>query len=188
LLTFTGRHDEAISEAKRAQELDPLLAYINTHAGITFAYSGQPDRAIEEYRTVLKINPNYFLAHFHLGKVYFEKSMFKESVAEYENAVDLSSGNSFTIASLVSGYYRIGKKDQADKLLDSLNKRSETEYVPATSFALIHRTRGEEDLALEWLKRACSEHDTFLPWIKDNPIYIPEGSRAKALLKEVGLL
>ena len=32
-LIFTGRHEEAISEAKRAQQLDPLSIYINTYTG-----------------------------------------------------------------------------------------------------------------------------------------------------------
>lgn len=63
---------------------------------------------------------------------------------------------------------------------------AESEYVPATSFYLIHRFRGEEDLAFEWLKRACSEHDTFLPLFKATPGIIPEGSKYMSLLKEVG--
>jgi hypothetical protein len=65
--------------------------------------------------------------------------------------------------------------------------RLETEYVPATSFYLIHRVRGEEDLAFKWLKRACNEHDTFLPRFRTNPLLIPEGSKYVALLKEMGL-
>jgi hypothetical protein len=58
--------------------------------------------------------------------------------------------------------------------------------VPATSFYRIHIVRGEEDLALECLKRACTEHDTFLPWLRGTPI-IPEGSKYMKLLKEMGL-
>ena len=39
-----------ISEAKRAQELDPLSGYINTLTGVTFIFAGQLDRAIEEFQ------------------------------------------------------------------------------------------------------------------------------------------
>jgi tetratricopeptide (TPR) repeat protein len=187
LLTFTGRHQEAITEAKRAQELDPLSVYINTYTGVAFTWSGQYDRAIEEYQMTLAINPDYFLTHFHLGNVYFSKRMIKESVAEFERAVNLSDGNPFATAALACGHYLTGRKDQSDKLYDSLLKRSETEYVPATSFFLIHRFRGEEAPALEWLKKACSEHDTFLPWLKDNPVYFPENSRYLELIREMGL-
>jgi tetratricopeptide (TPR) repeat protein len=188
-LTVTGRAKEAISEGKRAQELDPLSCYINTRTADAYFYAGQYDRAIEEYRMTLKINPNYFFTHFQLGWVlYYAKGMVKESIAEYEKAVDLSDGNPFTIACLASRYYQVGEKNKADKLFEIVKKRSETEYVPATAFHRIHRVRGEEDLALEWLKRACDEHDTFLPYFRVNPAFIPEGSKYMALVKEMGLI
>jgi len=188
LLSFIGRHEEAIYEAKRAQELDPFSAYVNTLAGCSYVYAGQLDRAIEEWHKSLTINPNYFMTHLELGGVYLLKSMFKESVAEYEKAADLSDGNAFVIGSLVSGYYLNGAKDKADMLFEKLKKRTETEYVPPTSFYLIHKFKGEEDLAFEWLKRACTEHDTFLPLFRITPNLIPESSRYIALLKEVGLV
>jgi len=188
MLACTGRHEEAISEAKRAQALDPLSGYSNTYTGVALSFAGQHDSAIEEYRMALAINPNYFLARAQLGLAYFTKGMIKEAVSELETAVDLSDGNPFVTAWLVCLYYQIGEKDKAEKLFDSLKKRSETEYVPATSFFLIHRFRGEEDLALEWLKRACIDHDTFLLPLRPILTLFPEGSSYyMALLKEVGL-
>ncbi len=186
LLTFTNRHDEAISEAKAAQGLDPLSGYINIRAGEAFAYAGQYDRAIEEYEMALTIHPDYYLAHAQLGNAYRAKGMFKESLIEKEKAVELSNGNAFLIASLACEYYQAGKPDQAENLFKGLKKRSATGYVPATSFFSIHKVRAEEDLALEWLKKACDEHDTFLPWLRGTPI-IPDGSVYMALLKERGL-
>jgi tetratricopeptide (TPR) repeat protein len=183
LLTITGRYEEAISEAKRAEELDPLSGFAMT--GSTFYMAGQNDRAIEELKMNLTINPKYYQTHMYLGFAYLTKEMNKEAVSELEKAVDLSKGNPFVISWLVFSYYIIGENDQADKLFDSLKKRSETEYVPATCFFNIYRVRGEEDLAFEWLKRACTEHDTFLPWFRNG---FPEGSKEQALLKEVGLL
>jgi len=185
LLTCTGRHKEAISEAKRAQELDPLSYFINTFTGVAFAFDGQFDRAIKEYQMTLAINPNYFFAHNQLGIAYFGKSMLKEGIAELEKAVNLSDGNPFATAFLVLGYYLIRKKDRAEKLFNSLKKRSKTEYIPATSIYLIHRIRGEEEMALKWLKRACEEHDTSLLYYRAR--YIRKGSKYMALLKEAGL-
>lgn len=186
LLTCTGRHKEAISEAKRAQELDPLSYFINTFTGVAFAFAGQFNRAIKEYQMTLTINPDYFFAHNQLGIAYFGKSMLKEGVAELEKAVDLSDGNPLVATILVLGYYLVRKKDQAEKLFDSLKKRSETEYIPATSIYLVHRIRGEDELALEWLRRACTEHDTSLLWYRARQIR--KGSKYMALLKEMGLI
>jgi hypothetical protein len=81
----------------------------------------------------------------------------------------------------------LGEKDKADRLFERLKKRSETEYVPATSLYLIHRVRGEESLALDFLKKACDEHDSFLVWFRAQPFLIPPGSKYMALVKEMGL-
>jgi TolB-like protein/Tfp pilus assembly protein PilF len=187
LLTITGRNDEAISEAKLAQELDPLSTFVIARTGAAFAYDGQYDRAIEEYQMSLTMDPDYFYAHFELANAYLAKQMSKEAIAEYEKSVDLSAGNPFITATLVCIYNGNGKTDQAETLFESLKKRSETEYIPPTSFFLIHRFRGEEDLATEWLKRALTEHDTFLPMLKNNSGIFPEGSGYLALLREAGL-
>jgi TolB-like protein/tetratricopeptide (TPR) repeat protein len=186
-LTFTGRHEEAIFEAKRAQNLDPLSIYINTYTGFAFDYAGQYDKAIDEYRITLEINPNYFITHYHLGRAYFAKGMIKESIVEYEKAVDLSDGTPLPVAVLACSYYMIGKKDQGDRLFESLKKRSEIEYVPATTIFLIYKVRGEEEKALDWLRKACNDHDTLLPWFRAHPLLVPEGSSYMKLLKEAGL-
>jgi adenylate cyclase len=187
-LTFTGRHEEAIYEAKQAQQLDPLSIFINTYTGTVFDYTGLRDNAIEVLQMTLSINPDFFIIHYHLGRAYAAKGMIKESIEEYERAVDLSDEtSSLVMAALTFSYYRIGETDKAERLFELLKKRSETEYVPATSLYLIHRVRGEEEIALDFLKKACDEHDLFLVWFRSHPFLIPEGSKYMQLLKEVGL-
>jgi serine/threonine-protein kinase len=186
-LTFNERHEDAVSEAKQAQELDPLSIYINTYTGVALEYAGQNDKAIEEYLMTLTINPNYFITHYHLGRAYSAKGMVKEAIAEYEKAVELSDGTPLSLAVLSCSYYLTGKKDQADRLFESLKKRSETEYVPGTTLYLIYRIRGEEAKAYEWLTKACNEHDTLLPWFKAHSFLIPKGSRYMTLLIDAGL-
>ena len=190
LLTFTERNEEAIAEAKRSQELDPLSSYINSLVGHTLHFAGQYDEAIEVLRMTIMMNPNYFFSHLALGRVYLQKSMIEEAIAEYEKAVDLSGGAPRAVASLVTAYYEFSKKAKAEKLFDSLKQRSRDEYIPPICFYLIHKVRGDQDQAFEWVKRACDEHDSFLPWFRVFPIEswsIPDEPRFKALLKKAGL-
>jgi tetratricopeptide (TPR) repeat protein len=113
--------------------------------------------------------------------------MYEEAVIEYEKAVALSSGYPFAIACLIANYFRVGKIDQAEILFTDLKIRSITEYVPATSFYLVYAQLGKVELALDSLRRACEEHDSFLLWLRSNPALIPEGSKYMALVKEAGL-
>ena len=189
-MTFTERHEESISEAKRAQELDPLSSFINAHVGFTFYHAGRYDEAIEVLRMTITMNPNYFASYFSLGSAYRGKSMIEESIAEFEKAVDLSGGAPLSVAFLATAYYEFGNKAKAEKLFDSLKQRSRDEYVPPICFYLIHKVRGDQDKAFKWLERACNEHDSPLPWVRVVPIEswrIPDEPRFKALLKKAGL-
>lgn len=204
LLSCTGRHMEAIKEAKRAQELDPLSSYITSYVGCAYYFGSQFDKAIEECQMVISIDPNYYIAHQYLSLAYAENAIIKESMGEHEKAVEeirmaieemektvkFSDDVPFMVSTLACGYYVLGKKDQAIKLIDSLKKRSITEYIQPIGFYMFHQFRGEQELALEWLERACKEHDSYLPWFRIIPsdaTRIPDEPRYQALLKKYGI-
>ncbi len=69
-------------------------------------------------------------------------------------------------------------------------QRSRDEYVPPVCFYLIHKARGELDLAYEWLERALNEHDSYLPLFRVHPIEryrFPDEPSFNELLKKAGL-
>ncbi len=190
LLSVTERHEEAIAEAKRSQELDPLSSHINTLLGHAFFFASRYDEAIEVLRMTITMNPNYYFSHCTLGNAYREKSMIEEAIAEHEKSVELSGGVPMAVAALATAYYEFGEKAKTEKLFDSLKQRSRNEYVPPIYFYLIHRARGDQDQAFAWLERAFNEHDSFLPWFRVYPIdryRIPDEPRFKALMKKAGL-
>ena len=189
-LTVTERHEEAIVEAKCAQKLDPLSAFINTHVGHAFFNAAQYDESIEELKSTLILNPNYHLPHYVLGMAYLGKSMVDEAVREFEMSVELSDGAPWEAMNLACAYYEFGKEAQAEMLFDNLKKRSVHEYVPPMCFFYMHLVRGNQDRAIEWLKTACEEHDSWLPWCRVNPVdsyRIPDEPRFKTLLRKAGL-
>jgi serine/threonine protein kinase/tetratricopeptide (TPR) repeat protein len=189
-LTNTERHKEAIIEAQCGRELDPVSSFINAFAGLAIFYDEQYERAIEELKMTLTMHPNHFIARYHLAQAYQAKSMIKESIAEYEKAVELSGGVPFVVVLLAMAYYTSGEKAQAEKLFDSLEQRSRNEYVPPTCFFFAHLTRGNLNQAYKWLKIAGEEHDGYLCWIRVMPrgsYHVPDEPRIKTLLKRKGI-
>jgi len=187
-LTCTRQIEEAIKEIRFAQELDPLSVYINSHLGIAYSNSnGQYDKAIEELQTAISINPNYHFAHLHLGNAYYGKSMLKEASEEYEKAVTLSDELPYASAFLASCYYLMGNSRKADKLFENIKKKAESQYIPPMSFYLIHKFRGEEDLAFEWFRKACIGHDSFLLWFLVSPLFNFETQKYQSVLQNAGL-
>ena len=189
-LTLTEQHDKAIIETKRALELDPLSSFMNAAIGQAYFYAGQYGRAVEELRTALKSDPNYFLSHMYLGYCFFQKSMFEEAIEESEKAVELSAKADWPVAILAFIYYKTGKKVEAEKLIEGLKKKSRDEYVPPICFFYMDLIQGKKDMALEWLERACKEHDSFLLWMRVFPVdsfRIPDETEFQELLKKYGL-
>jgi len=191
LLAITGRHDEAVSLAMRSCELDPLSAVVTGYAGHTLYKAGRYDEAIEHTQQTLSLHPDSFIHHFVLGYLYQKKSLYEKAIQFFEKSVELSRNASMLVSLLARAYSDSGNKSQAEKLLEELKERSRHEYVPPVAFFHIYYAFGDRGKAEEWLKRACDERCTFLPWYinnSDENYRIPRIFPYKEIIEKTGLL
>ncbi len=184
-LSAMGRHAEAIAEAKRAQELDPLSLMINTVAGRCFYHARQYDQAIEQYRKALEIDPNFWVAHLFLGKTYGQKRMYEEAITELQKA-----GRVTTEPRSVTAYiYAVSsRRGEAKKVVAELKELSKRRYVPPYHIAVIYAGLGEKDQAFAWLQNAYEERDAWIAWLKVEPMLdnLRSDPRFADLLRRVG--
>jgi serine/threonine protein kinase/Tfp pilus assembly protein PilF len=187
LLYRLGRFEEAIAEEKRGVELDPLSLTDNRTLGQSFYVARQYDQAIEQYRKTLDLDPNSPLGHMFLGEAYLQKSMYKEGIAEIEKEQVVSPNGTGALSYLGYAYALAGRRTEAQKVVDQLNKISEQKYVPAASRAIIYAGLGEKDKAFEWLEKGYE--DRSIGGIKVNPAYDPLRSdpRFAELLRRMNL-
>jgi serine/threonine-protein kinase len=59
-LVAVERFDEAIAEAKRTEELEPLSSVASSHLGWIYYLSGKNDLAIEQCKKILAVGPEFF--------------------------------------------------------------------------------------------------------------------------------
>ncbi|MCS6805711.1 MAG: protein kinase [Acidobacteriota bacterium] len=156
-LSAMSRFDEALTEIKRALELDPLSLMIITAVGLVFYYGRQYDQAIEPLRRVLEMDPNFPPALRVLGWAYEQKGMMEEAVGQYQRAVSASGGNVSMLADLGRAYGLIGWQDKAQQALDELQQIAHRCYVSPYEFALIYAGLDDKDRALEKLYEAAEE-------------------------------
>ncbi|MFO7981559.1 MAG: protein kinase [Candidatus Aminicenantes bacterium] len=190
-LSLTEKHEEAIAEAKKAQELDPLSPLIISHIGLACVYGSEYDKAIQEMKAGMILAPDFYLMHYYLGLAYRGKQMHKENITEFEKAVEFSGGAPWPALMLASNYFETGQNEKGEKLLGSLEKRVQQEYMPALGFSYIYFFRNDLDKTYYWLERACEERDNFLPWCAIIPIkeyQLHNHSRLKPLYKKYGLI
>jgi tetratricopeptide (TPR) repeat protein len=168
-LGIMGRHEEAIAEIKRAQQLDPLSLIISTVAGVRFHWARRYDQAVEQLRKTLEMDPSFALAHFWLGQTYEQSGQYESAIAEHQKARAALGGGGFALAGLGHAYAAAGKRDDALRILTDLNQLRKAAYVSPYAIGVIHVALGERAQALQWLQRAYEERDVQMVEIGVDP-------------------
>ena len=186
-LTIMGRHSEALTEAKRAEELDPLHIRPKYSEGVVLFNARRYDEAIKQMQNILELQPGFSLAHFFVGASYAMKGMYAEAITEYlkEN----SNEGEMTSVQVYLGY-AYAMSGQRDEALTILNKLKATkEYVSPAELAILYAGLGDKEEAFQSLERAYAAHDLELQYLKVQPHYdsLRSDPRFASLMRRVGL-
>jgi len=186
-LLALGRFDEAITEGKRAIELDPLSPINNADLGQNLYIARRYDEAIAQLRKTLEIDPTFYYAHYSLGIALQLKGDMSAAIAEYEQAQQLSD-DLFVPVLLASAKAQSRDKDAAVRLLAELEELSQHRYVRSYWRALLCISLGNREEAVRWFEQAVADHDGLsITTIKVDPLLDPLRSdpRFDALVQKV---
>ena len=188
-LAGTGRVTEAIAEAQRAQEVDPLSLTINSVVGWMLYFDRQYDRAIEQEKKTLEMDSNFALSYRYRGMAYEQKGMYAEAIADLQKAVTLSGTRTTVLGALGHAYAIAGRKSEARKVLDDVVQLRARGYFPSYEIALIYTGMGEKDRAFEWLDKAYDERYPWLIHLRVDPRFdtLHSDPRFADLVRRVGL-
>jgi DNA-binding winged helix-turn-helix (wHTH) protein/TolB-like protein/Tfp pilus assembly protein PilF len=169
-LVAVERFDEAIAEAKRTAELEPLSFVASSHLGWIYYLSGQNDKAIEQCKKILELDPSSFPARRYLGLAYEGKGMYNEAISEFQTGVKLS-GSPLMLALLGHAYAVAGKRAEALQVLADLQPVQNQRYVSPYTVAAIHAGLNDNEQAFKWLEKAMEERDIWLMNLKVDPVF-----------------
>jgi len=168
-LVAVGRLGEALVEAKRAQQLDPLSSYIKTVTAYIYYLSRRYNEAVQQCQETLSLDPHFGFAHLVLGLTYLQVSEHSQAIAELQRAVADQGDDPKTIASLGYAYAVSGNKIKAREIMDDIARRHRRTYFPSYQMAILHLGLGNNDTAFEYLNKAVEERDAWLFWLKTDP-------------------
>jgi serine/threonine protein kinase/tetratricopeptide (TPR) repeat protein len=157
-LTAMRRHDEAISEIKEAERLDPRSAIIKVAVGLNYAYSRQLDRGLDECRRALELDPTSLQAHRMMRWIYQAMGRYDEAFAAYQNEKRSSGAVEGEWPVILAQLQAIGgRREEAVATLKqgiaTLSPIREGDFQPfevAVAYVLL----GDRDRALEWLAKS----------------------------------
>ena len=169
-LSGLGRHAEAIAEAERALELDPLSLVIHTAVGDVLFYARRYERAVAYYRRCQELDPTFGPGHTDMARAYEHLGRHDEAIAEFLIGVGHVQGgappDSPGLATMLAA---AGRREEAMAMIARLVERSRTADVSPYGIASAYAVAGNTSQALDWLERAYAQRDGTLVWIKVPP-------------------
>jgi len=157
-----GRNNEALAEAKRALQADPLSSLANFAVGSVLVFTRQWNPAIEQLRRAKELDPTYWFDSCFLARVYEQEGRLPEAIAEFQHGLELDNDNTEIWSGLGHAYALSGNRAEAQKALDHLQELSSNRYVAPYSVAVIYAGLGEKDQAFAWLDRAYADRSYYL--------------------------
>ena len=193
-LQAMGRGDEAVAEAKRAEELDPLSLGNSREVGNALYYSRKYDQAVEQLKKTLLLDPTFIEPHTILAENYQAKRMYREAVSEWQkvfaNIGDAPHATSFagdarfaTAAGEVytkSGYQAFLQ----EWLRDVLQNHPDDSFDLAQLYAAL----GRNDEAMNSLEKAYAVRHFGLLFLRVDPAFdsLRSDPRYAELVRKIG--
>jgi TolB-like protein len=191
--------EEARNELKLAVELNPNFSFGHSYYSELLDILGQDIEAREQINIALELDPFVPVFLVVSGIYYFKEGKFKESLAEFQKAIEFDPFNNY-YRDVFDCYIRL---DDDVKALDALNKWVKMDSIalayPDFLTDIYHRTGmkgiwnwlfelelkktepsllrlaaislkiGKKKEALDWLEKAVEEKSISLPNIMNNP-------------------
>ena len=182
-LATMGRLAEAVGEARRATEIDPLSAVSWSTLGRLYSASGQLDAARAALEKSLHIAPEQDYAAVNLAEV----ELLDKKPAAALAAAERSASDVHKRCSKAMALHDLGRTAEAQGVLDGLI--SHYAQSGAWQIAQVYAWFGESDKAFEWLDRAYVQRDSGLPALKYSPMLrgLRGDPRYSALLAKMNL-
>jgi adenylate cyclase len=189
MLGNRGRFTQALSEAQKARDLDPLSLIVNAILGSVYYQSRRYGDAVAQLEKTRAMDPDSFMAHGYLWYTFIQTGEYDRGAAEYREILRTMGAPSNARAAFDAAWAKAGIRGVwrwlVDEGVELLPQPYSRPYYCAEYLALL----GEKQKALDRLDQAfeigapnlaIAPTDPALDSLRDEP-------RFKALLKKMGL-
>jgi tetratricopeptide (TPR) repeat protein len=102
----------------------------------------------------------YPVCHFYLGVIYLHEGEYERSINELEKT--LSDFSPLSITQLGLAYSKSGDLSETQRMLDTLESRAKSEFVPYSMRGALMAELGMKKEALDYLSKGYEEKEEFL--------------------------
>lgn len=169
-LLLMDRNNEAIKNAEKAFELDPLSFPVQCTLADVLKQSNRIEEAEKIYKNVLELDPTFRTALNSLGWLYISQEKYEKAEKLFLRSKELVGHPIRGITSLCFLYAVTDRKEKALEMLELLKQRSivEENVMLHLDFAICYIGLGEINRAFDYLEKAYDEKYGGLIFIKFN--------------------
>ncbi len=168
-LAAMGRHGEAITEIRQALAVDPLSLIVNAVEANILYMGGEYDRAIGKAHEITAMDPNFPEVYEYLKRSYDQKAQYREAITARQMRRRLLGRDTSETPALAEAATTTSAEVYWRKRLEQELAESKTEGFYPYELAEIYAQAGDETRALDWLERACNEHDFMMQYVRVAP-------------------
>ena len=183
-----GKNDESINEARKAVEiLEPLVAISHHVLAMTYINAGMFEEGVQASKTTIELDTTSYPGYRDLGLSLAGLHKYPEAIEALSTAVKLSSRQGLPLVELAWVYSLADKIAEAQKIMDELVLRSQTEFISGFFLCCVAYYSKNYDKSIEYLELAFEQRDCTLIGMKSSPItaFIRTDSRFQPYLKRM---
>jgi TolB-like protein/lipoprotein NlpI len=173
LLAALARRAEAVREAERACEMDPLCLVVGSSAAVVHYLVGDYHAAIERCRRTSDLDPQYLPAQRLMAAAYLQLGRTRDALEGLEAVHAAAPQEAITIAWLAHAKAVTGDRAGALDRLAHWRKLDRTRYLSPYHLAIAQVGLGDVDEAFASLEKATVEGDPALGCIAVEPRFEP---------------
>jgi tetratricopeptide (TPR) repeat protein len=194
LMIVYGRMDDAIAEANRALELDPLSVPVNNIVALILMRAGRNNETIERCKKLHELNPKMAEPYGYTSVAYEAKGSFNEAVEASLKMHELKGAGARDLERLRQAYAAGGiagfHRTDAEMILERAKNQPPKTVLERLLVAGAYVELENNAAALDILERLCDERSGMAVWTKIDRRRSPKltaDPRFQALLRRIGL-
>ncbi len=189
-LLVRGQREEAMSQAERALDDDPLSGFVNNGIVMINLFTGAIEAGLTRGQRALQLDPSLVFVRQVLAFAH-------ELLGQFEPAIDLggplmAADDSVQVNSLErlrTAYRTRGERGYWEQRLQGLRDMAARRYVPPFLFAYVYTRLNDFDRGFEYLERAYEVSSGMIVFLGVHPAFAPlrGDPRFAVLMHKIGL-